>query len=423
MVDIDLYKTIGKGYNAAFHTKKFWKVIKGSRGSKKSVTTQLEIIVKMMAYPWMNCVVTRRYANTLRDSVFAGLKRAANRLGCGHLWHFTVSPMEATYIPTGQKILFRGFDDPLKLTSIQLEKGHITHLWLEEAYELESKDKLDTVVEGMRGQLNDAEAYRQVILTFNPWSENHWLKSEFFDRDDPDVFTLTTTYKCNEFLDKATIKRYEKLYRTNPRRARIVCDGDWGVAEGLVFDNVEFRPLDRVELAKSGYDLMIGLDFGYSHDPTALIASWLDKENEIIYIFDEHYQTGMLTREIAEMIKKKGYAKSPIVADCAEDRLIDELRYEYDLTRIYRSEKGKDSVRAGIQKLQGYRIICDTSCVNAKSEFYSYAYKFDKISGKYLNEPEDKFNHLMDALRYSLQCVDFTRSSKPKIISKNFLGI
>src|SRR5699024_4864402 len=235
---ISISSLIGQGYNKAWNTKKFYKVIKGSRGSKKSVTTQIEIISKMMAYPWMNVIAARRYQNTLRDSVYVGLKSATNRLGVSHLWAFTVSPMEATYLPTGQKILFRGFDDPLKMTSIQLEKGTITHLWVEEAYELESKDKLDTVVEAMRGIIDDSNAYRQVILTFNPWSEHHWLKEEFFDVEDENIFTLTTTYKINEFLDKDTIKRYEKLYKTNPRRAKIVCDGEWGVAEGLVFENV-----------------------------------------------------------------------------------------------------------------------------------------------------------------------------------------
>lgn len=393
---------IGQGYNEFWNCKKFYKVVKGSRGSKKSVTTQIEIIYKMMKYPWMNVIAARRYQNTLRDSVFVGLKSATNRLGVQNLWQFTVSPMEATYIPTGQKILFRGFDDALKMTSIQLEKGSITHLWLEEAYELESRDKLDTVVEGMRGILEDKNAYRQVILTFNPWSENHWLKSEFFDTKDEDVFTLTTTYKLNEWLDEQTIKRYEKLYKTNPRRAKIVCDGEWGVSEGLVFENVEYRPLNKDFLAKQNYELIVGLDFGFTHDPTALVVSWLDSENGILYLIDEHYETGMHTNEIARMIKTKGYSKSLIIADCAEDRLISELNNDYGL-RIKKSRKGKSSINQGIDKLQSLKIICDTSLVNCKEEFYSYSYKFDKVMGKFTNIPEDKNNHLMDALRYSLQ--------------------
>lgn len=404
MPRIKLTDVIGQGYNESWHTRKFYKVIKGSRGSKKSVTTQIEIIYKMMKYPWINVIAARRYQNTLRDSVFVGLKSATHRLGVSDLWHFTVSPMEATYLPTGQKILFRGFDDAIKMTSIQLEKGTITHLWLEEAYELESRDKLDTVVEGLRGVIDNSNGYRQVILTFNPWSENHWLKSEFFDVEDDDVFTQTTTYKINEFLDDATIKRYEKLYKTNPRRAKIVCDGDWGVAEGLVFENVEFRPLDKEDLSKKGYTLIAGLDFGFTHDPTALIVAWLDIEGETLYIIDEHYQTGMHTKDIAHMIKNKGYEKTHIIADCSEDRLISELRQTYNL-KITKSRKGKGSVNEGIDKLQSLKIICDSSLVASKEEFYSYSFKFDKVQGKFTNVPEDKNNHLMDALRYSLQCI------------------
>lgn len=404
MNDISLQETIGQGYNNFFTTKKFYKVVKGSRGSKKSVTTQLELISKMMAYGWMNVIAARRYANTMRDSIYVGLKNATHRLGVSHLWTFTVSPMEATYVPTGQKILFRGFDDPLKMTSIQLEQGTITHLWIEEAYELESRDKLETVVEAMRGKIDDPKAYRQVILTFNPWNEHHWIKEEFFDKKDEDVFTMTSTYKVNEFLDKDTIGRYEKLYRTNPRRAAIVCDGNWGISEGLVYENVSFEYFDTNSKIEEGLDLLVGLDFGYTHDPTALVVSLLDTDRDTLYIIDEHYEQGMRTKEIAKMLKIKGYNKSTLIADSAEGRLIDELKYEYDIRGIKKSVKGQGSVNQGIEELKNYRIVCHPDCINTKEEFYSYAYKKDKLSDKFLNQPEDKFNHLMDALRYSLQC-------------------
>ena len=416
MSNVSIQDMIGKGYNESFHTKKFYKVIKGSRGSKKSVTTQIEIISKMMAYSWMNVIAARRYQNTIRDSMYVGLKSATHRLGVSHLWTFTVSPMEATYIPTGQKILFRGFDDPLKMTSIQLEKGTITHLWIEEAYELESRDKLETVVEAMRGDIDCPNAYRQVILTFNPWSEHHWLKEEFFDVVDDDVFTMTSTYKVNEFLDADTIRRYEKLYTTNPRRAKIVCDGEWGIAEGLVYENVTFEYFDIKKKIEQGLDLLVGLDFGYTHDPTALVVSLLDAENDIIYIIDEHYEQGMRTKEIASMLKRKGYNKSTLIADSAEGRLIDELKIEYDIRGIKKSVKGQGSVNQGIEELKNYKIICHTNCTHTKEEFYSYAYKKDKLSDKFLNKPEDKFNHLMDALRYSLQC------RKNKVTVKTFKG-
>ncbi|MDO5696279.1 MAG: PBSX family phage terminase large subunit [Eubacteriales bacterium] len=402
---------IGRGYNKWWHARNFYKINKGSRGSKKSWNQQTEIIAKMMAYPWMNWVVARRYATTLRDSVYVGLKAAANRLGASELWRFTTSPMEATYLPTGQKILFRGFDDAIKLTSIQLERGTLTHVWIEEAYELESRDKLDTLVEGLRGELPKG-AYRQVVMTFNPWSEHHWIKAAFYDKESPDVLAITTTYKCNEFLDAATVNRYERLYQENPRRARIVCDGEWGKAEGLVYNNVTYRPIDPGEVRK--LPIQIGLDFGYTHDPTALTVNYVDEERKILYITDEHYERGMLSDDIADMIRRKGYENAVIIGDCAEGRLIEELRRK-GIRRLKACEKGADSIRQGIDQLLTYRIVCDSSLRNTREEFESYAYEQDKLTGKFTNKPIDADNHIMDALRYSLQCG--RRSLKVKTFS------
>lgn len=399
---VSISKLIGQGYNAAWHTKKFYKVIKGSRGSKKSVTTQLELIYKMMKNPWMNVLRMRRFGNTLRDSVYVGLKSATNRLGVAHLWKFTVSPMERTYLPTGQKILFRGFDDALKLTSIQLEKGHITHLWLEEAYELESKDKLDTVVEGMRGELDAPKAYRQVILTFNPWSEKSWLKSEFFDKEDDDIFTLTTTYKINEFLDKQTIKRYEKLYETNPRRAKIVCDGEWGIAEGLVFEeNWRVEVVDKSVVDEKGAHEIFGLDYGYTNDPTALFVGVINLEKRKLYVMDEMYEKKLSNEQIAENIKIKGYQNKRIVADSAEPKSNNRLR-TLGIRSLIGARKGKDSVRNGIDFLQGFEIIIDPHCRNFIKEISNYAWDEDKYGNK-VNVPIDDFNHLMDAMRYACE--------------------
>ena len=399
---VSISKLIGQGYNAAWHTKKFYKVIKGSRGSKKSVTTQLELIYKMMKNPWMNVLRMRRFGNTLRDSVYVGLKSATNRLGVAHLWKFTVSPMERTYLPTGQKILFRGFDDALKLTSIQLEKGHITHLWLEEAYELESKDKLDTVVEGMRGELDDPNAYRQVILTFNPWSEKSWLKSEFFDKEDDDIFTLTTTYKINEFLDKQTIKRYEKLYETNQRRAKIVCDGEWGIAEGLVFEeNWRVEVVDKSVVDEKGAHEIFGLDYGYTNDPTALFVGVINLEKRKLYVMDEMYEKKLSNEQIAENIKIKGYQNKRIVADSAEPKSNNRLR-TLGIRSLIGARKGKDSVRNGIDFLQGFEIIIDPHCRNFIKEISNYAWDEDKYGNK-VNVPIDDFNHLMDAMRYACE--------------------
>ena len=145
----------------------------------------------------------------------------------------------------------------------------------------------------------------------------------------------------------------------------------------------------------------------------------IDEANKEIYVFDEGYKVGLITKQVAELVQSKGYAKSTIIADSAEPRLIQELRTEYGISRIKESRKGKDSIMAGVSKLQGYAIFVHPSCTNIMDEFYSYCYQQDK-EGNWLNKPEDKNNHLMDALRYSLQCIE---SGKAIVKSKSLLGI
>lgn len=407
-IKVNLPDLIGGGYGAFWKSKEFYRVVKGSRGSKKSKTTALNFIVNLLKYPWANLLVVRRYSNTNKQSTYTDFKWACNQLRVSHLFKFNESLPEITVKKTGQKILFRGLDDELKITSITVDVGSLCWAWFEEAYQIETEAKFSTVVESIRGSLNVDDFYKQITITFNPWNERHWLKSVFFDEETrrDSTFAITTTFRCNEWLDDVDIKRYEDLYHTNPRRARIVCDGEWGVAEGLIFENINIVDFNKDELLKnSDYQLALGLDFGFTHDPTALICCLFNEKEKTIHIFDEHYQSGLITKEIARMINDKGYSRSTIVADCAEKRLIRELKTEHNINNLRESRKGKDSVMAGISKLQSYKIYVSSSCKNTIDEFYSYSYQQDK-EGNWLNKPEDKNNHLMDALRYSMQCID-----------------
>lgn len=145
-----LSETVGGGYDRFWRDKSRYRVLKGGKGSKKSATAALNFIYRLMKYPGANLLVVRQVMNTHRDSTFAQLKWAQERLGAGGLWKNTVSPMEMTYLPTGQKILFRGFDDVLKLASTTVEEGSLCWVWIEEAFELASEDdfdKLDTELE------------------------------------------------------------------------------------------------------------------------------------------------------------------------------------------------------------------------------------------------------------------------------------
>ena len=403
---INIAKKIGKGYKKFWNFKGRYRVVKGSRGSKKSTTTAQDIIYKMMKYPLANTLVIRRVFNTHKDSTWTQLKWATNNLGVSHLWNFSKSPLEATYIPTGQKILFRGLDDPMSITSITVEYGYLCWCWFEEAFQVMNEDDFNKVDMSIRGEL-PAGYYKQITLTFNPWSEKHWLKKRFFDVEDEDILALTTTYKVNEFLGDDDRLIFEKMKKNNPRRYKIEGLGEWGIAEGLVYENWEELDFDYKEISKrKGVISTFGLDFGYTNDPTAFIALLVDDINKEIYIFDEHYQKAMSNSMIAEMIKYKGYSKERIIADSAEPKSIDEIK-RLGILRIRAAAKGKDSILNGIQFIQNYKIYIHPKCSNTVVEISNYVWSTKE--GIVINKPIDDYNHLMDALRYALEDI-----KKPK---------
>lgn len=419
-MDIKLDEIVGGGYNKFFNNKNFYRVVKGSRGSKKSKTTALNFIYRLMEYEWANLLVVRRFSNTNKQSTYTDLKWATNQLGVTHLFKFNDSLPEITYKPTGQKILFRGLDDPLKITSITVENGILCWAWFEEAYQIETFDKFSTVVESIRGSIDDSDFFKQITVTFNPWSERHWLKPTFFDEDTKlnNTFSYTTTYRVNEWLDEVDIARYEDLYRTNPRRARIVCDGDWGVAEGLVFENFEVKEFDWVKKLKEKQVVAHGSDFGFTQDPTTLISTIVDLKNKELWIYDEHYQRGMLTDEIYQMYLDKGLKNAKIIADSAEKRLITEIKRK-GISNLKPSIKGQGSIMQGVQFIQGFKIYVHPTCEHTIEELNTYTFDQDK-DGNWLNKPIDANNHLMDALRYSLEEFHFPRNNRTNVnIKKN----
>ncbi|HEM3454674.1 PBSX family phage terminase large subunit [Streptococcus suis] len=402
-IKVNLPDIVGKGYGQFWRSKNFYRVVKGGRGSKKSKTTALYYIVAILKHNWANLLVVRRFSNTNKQSTYTDLKWAANRLKVSHLFKFNESLPEITVKATGQKILFRGLDDPLKITSITVDTGLLSWLWLEEAYQVENQDKFETLVESIRGSIDVPDFFKQITVTFNPWSERHWLKSAFFDEDTrkKDVFADTTTYRVNEWLDQQDIDRYEDLWRTNPRRAAVVANGDWGVAEGLVFENYEVRDFDIASTIKRIGETTAGLDFGFTHDPTTFPRLAVDLEKKELWIYAEHYEHAMTTDDIFKMIVDADMQNAVITADSAEQRLIAELRAK-GIRRLVPSIKGKGSINAGIDFMKQFKIYIHPSCVKTIEEFDTYIYKQDK-DGKWLNEPIDSNNHIIDAIRYALE--------------------
>ena len=311
-----------------------------------------------------------------------------------------------TYLPTGQKIYFRGLDDPLKVTSITVENGYLCWCWIEEAYEIMDERAFDMLDESIRGGIpKETGLFKQITLTFNPWNEKHWLKARFFDAPpDPDILALTTNYLCNEWLDQADLKVFETMRENNPRRYQVAGLGGWGIVEGLVFENWKEEAFETAAIAKRP-DVVsaFGLDFGYTNDPTALFCGLVSREEKTIWVFDELYEKALTNRAICDRVTAMGYAKERIRADCAEPKSIDELR-ELGLYRITPARKGRDSINNGIQYIQDYRIVIHPRCVNFLTEISNYTWAEDKFGGK-LNRPIDAFNHLMDAMRYALEDV------------------
>ena len=416
--NIHLPAIIGGGYGKFWKDQSRYRVLKGGKGSKKSTTTALNLIYRLMKYPDSNLLVVRAVMNTHRDSTFAQLKWAQEKLGVSHLWQNNVSPMEMTYIPTGQKILFRGFDDVLKLASTTVSKGYLCWVWIEEAYELPSEadfDKLDLSVP--RGNIPNS-LFKQTTLTFNPWSETHWLKKRFFDTERPDTSTYSTNYLVNEFLDDTDRAVFERMRDTNYRKYAVAGLGNWGIAEGLIYENWEVCSFDPERLGADNntcwqYKHFFGLDYGYTNDPTAFIAFIANPISKEIYIYDEHYETRMLNSDIAAMIRQKGYTKERIRADSSEPKSNDDIR-RLGISRIMPSVKGKDSILNGIAALQEYKIFVHPRCESTIHELSSYRWRVDK-SENGINEPEDTDNHLMDALRYAFYDVRFFHPTDPSI--------
>lgn len=297
-----LKKIVGSGYDEFWNDKHRYRVVKGGRGSKKSTTTALWFIDNIIKYPLANAVVVRKTFNTHKDSTFAQLKWAALKLGVYEQWDFKVSPLEAIYRPTGQKILFRGFDDPLKLTSMTVETGVLCWVWMEEAYEIDEEKDFDTFDESIRGEMPEG-LWKQITITYNPWIDSHWTKKRYWDCECPDnVFRLTTTHKCNEYLDDADRKKIEDLQYTNPARYKVVGLGEYGIPGGTYFEEFSesvhvIKPFIIPEDWKRYTTKDYGLDM--------LANYWIAVDYQgRAYVYKELYESNLIISSAAERIKE-----------------------------------------------------------------------------------------------------------------------
>ena len=301
-----------------------------------------------------------------------------------------------------------------------MPKGSLCWVWIEEAFEISREadfDKLD--LSAPRGLL-PPPLFKQTTLTFNPWSETHWLKKRFFDVPQPDVAAFSTSYHINEFLDETDRAVFERMKKTNRRKYEVAGLGNWGISEGLVFENWEVGRISIPEEERYKWRAFFGLDYGYTNDPTAFVAFYANPADKRVYIFDEFYERRMLNCDIARAIKDKGFAKEKIRADSAEPKSNDDLR-RMGLSRIIPSVKGADSILNGIARISEFRLTVDPKCVNMIRELSSYAYS-ETAGSRGIRMPRDSDNHLCDALRYAFEDVKTFRAlpaGKDREITKN----
>lgn len=305
--------------------------------------------------------------------------------------------------PNGSEIIMIGLDDEHKLLSL----NNISTIWIEEAFEVE-KNKVEQLNLRMRGQAKN----QQLILSWNPISKQHWLYDFTVVNPPNNSIYLHSTYKDNPFLSAEYVAALDEMEHRNPQKYEVYGLGNWGVnSDGLVFKNWKVREFNHAEIDGQ---LMCGLDFGFVNDISAFTASLMDEKNKRIYVFKEYGATGKTNKDLVDIITALGFNKSTIIADAAEPKSIEEIK-RAGINKIRACKKGQDSIIHGIQKLQNYEIIIHPSCVGIITEFENYTWQKDKKTDEYINKPIDDFNHYIDALRYSLQCV----ATKLKSIDKN----
>lgn len=388
-----------------------YEIYYGGSGSGKSVFITQKLIIKLLSEK-RKLLVIRKIGNTLKDSVFQLFLDILSNWKILIYCNINKSDYSIT-LPNGSNILFKGLDDSEKIKSI----AGIDDIWIEEASELSLEDfsQLDL-------RLRSKKENQQIFCSFNPISKVSWIYKMWFEEDKTydNTLIVKTTYKDNKFLPDKYIETLENMINTNPVYYKIYALGEFCSLDKLVFNNWKAENLNIIELKqRKDLQLLIGLDFGFTNDPTTIITSLLDEKNKIIYIIDEFYEKGLTNDKIAQVIKYKGLSKSVIIADCAENKSIEEIKKE-GIIRIKPCKKGADSVNAGITKLKEYQIIINSTCLNTITEFENYAYMKDKQTGEYINKPIDLYNHCIDALRYSLQCQEV---NKLALIDKALLGL
>lgn len=372
----------------------------GGRGSLKSSTVSVLVPLLLINNPGTHALVLRKVANTIRDSVYAQYMWAIGELGMAAFWDAKVSPMELIYRPTGQKIMFRGADDPMKIKSIKVPFGYIAVTHFEEKDQFSGRAEIRNILQStMRGGSKywNFESYNP------PISRDNWANKDSLE-DRPDRLCHKSTYlqAPPEWLGQQFIDEAEHLKETDERAYQHEYLGIPVGTGGNVFDKLELRGITDAEV--SAFDhIYQGVDWGYFPDPFAFIRLHYDRARETIYLLDEIYENKLSNEQSAQMILRKGYNDVRIICDRAEPKSVADFRAMR--LRAFEAIKGPGSVEYGMKFLQRRTIVIDRKRTpHAYDEFVGYEYERNK-DGDIISGYPDANNHLIDATRYALEPV------------------
>lgn len=399
---------VPKFYPMLFNYSNRWEVYMGSAGSAKSYFITQKLIIRACNEK-IKILVCRRTGTTIRNTCFSLFKDILTKWKLIPYVKIRESDFNIKF-PNGSEIIFIGLDEETKLLSL----NNIGAIFIEEAFEVPKP-----IVEQLNLRLRGTTPNQQIIMAFNPISKNHWLY-DFCEVNPPTSFIFNhSTYKDNPFLNKEYVHELEELYKRNPAKARIFCDGQWGVdSEGLVLTNWRVEDFDPMELSARGLEHRAGMDLGWI-DKSAIIDTLYDKENHIIYVFNEFYKSGCQLSELAGALKEMNLIKSKVYVDAAEPRSIQFFKGEG--INAEGCAKGKDSVKAGLMFLQDNLIIVHPKCKNFITELENFSYIKSKQTGEWTENTTHEWSHAIDACRYAYS--DIYTNKKLKTLNKSVLGL
>ena len=370
----------------------------GGRGSLKSSTVSVLVPLLLINNPGTHALVLRKVANTIRDSVYAQYIWAIGELGMAAYWEAKVSPMELIYKPTGQKIMFRGADDPMKIKSIKVPFGYIAVTHFEEKDQFAGRAEIRTILQStMRGGSKywNFESYNP------PISRDNWAnKDSLEERTDRLCHKSTYLQAPPEWLGEQFLAEAEHLKTTDERAYQHEYLGIPVGTGGNVFDNLELREITDEEMSHFDH-IYQGVDYGWFPDPFAFIRLHYDRARETIYLMDEIYQNKLTNEASGNIIIQRGYKDAYITCDSAEPKSVADYRAMGLPAKA--AVKGPGSVDYGMKWLQRRKIVIDRKRTpNAYNEFVNYEYDRNK-DGDIISGYPDENNHLIDATRYAVE--------------------